>query len=156
MLNKSYHICLLLINTKKLHGGWTIWCTKKLCHFYLQAIKLLWLVSLDNNIKEFVPICRLKSTQAHCKTLYFLNYFVLDIIISFLLLFAVRQWDFQQTFLNKVIIIEHATHFITSYLIIISQLFKLTCLRALLIKHIWIEERADVFIVSFQTFQYQK
>ena len=75
---------------------------------------------------------------------------------TFLLFFGVWQLDFKQTFFDQIIVIKGVTHFGTSLFVVLTELDKLLSLWSLLVKHIWIEERAYIFIISFQTLQDQE
>ena len=129
---------------------------QKNCHFtFRKAIKLQRNISLNYDIEEFVPVCWFETTQTHSQTLYLLDDFILHIVFNILILLWFGQWYLQQAFLYKIIVVETAAHLLTSHLVVSSQLLKLTCLRALLIKHIWVEERADILVIALQTLQNQ-
>ena len=64
--------------------------------------------------------------------------------------------DLKQAFFDEVIILKATTHFLSSLLVVLLQVLQLLALQRLLVKHIGIEERADIFIVALEALQDQQ
>ena len=108
--------------------------------------------STYDDIKKFIPIRRLKPTQAHCQAFYFLDYFINILAVKQLLLIRLQIYNYYALFYQiiEVVVVAMA---LSAIVIQHFQFLELLALLQLLIIHVWVEVGADLFVVVLQTLQ---
>lgn len=92
----------------------------------------------------------------HREAFDFLNDGLVDFAVSFLLCFVLGELDVQNALLYQVIIVERVLHFAAPCFVRLPQILILSALHSSLVEHVWVEEAANVFVVSLQRLQDQQ
>lgn len=89
----------------------------------------------------------------HCQTLNFFDHTCLDLTLFLLLLLLGCQGDLENALFDEIVIIKGTLHLRTTSLVTGLEIVVLGALKRVLVKHVRVEETADVFVITLQTLE---